>query len=67
MAAEKQEEVLVELLMRVEGSSTLNRVTTFKTPIVGRTEATDDNEPSQIQYETRVLIRRIKEALNRLV
>lgn len=60
------EEVLVELLIRVEGSSELNRITTFKLPLVGRTEGNDET-PGQVQFESRTLIRRIVEAVRALV
>lgn len=69
MARRSQEvpdEALVELLIRVEGSTELNRLTTFRLPLVGRTEGNEDT-PGQVQFESRVLIHRIKEALNRLL
>ncbi len=63
---EVTEEVLVELLIRVEGSSNLNRITTFTLPLIGRQEGSEE-VPGQVQFESRTLVRRIKDALNALV
>ena len=64
--AQPSEEVLVELLIRVEGSSELNRITTFSMPLTGRVEG-DDETPGKVEFESLVLIRRIKQAVQRLV
>jgi len=63
---EVTEEVLVELLIRVEGSAELNRITTFKLPLVGRSEGTDE-VPGQVQFESKTLVRRIVDAVRALV
>jgi hypothetical protein len=60
------EEVLVELLIRVEGSSNLNRIATFKLPLIGRQEGSEEL-PGQVQFESRTLIKRIVEAVRALV
>ncbi len=60
------EEVLVELLIRVEGSSNLNRITTFKLPLIGRQEGSEE-QPGQVQFESKTLVRRIKEAVSKLL
>lgn len=63
---EVTEEVLVELLIRVEGSSNLNRIATFKLPIIGRSDGVGE-EPGMVQFESKTLVRRIQEAVRRLV
>lgn len=63
---EVTEEVLVELLIRVEGSSNLNRITTFKLPLVGR-EVGSEELPGQVQFESRTLVKRIINAVKALV
>lgn len=65
-AVEETEEVLVELLIRVEGSAEINRITTFKLPLVGRTEGNDEN-PGQVQFESRTLVKRVVEAVRGLI
>lgn len=62
---EVTEEVLVEILIRIEGSSNLNRITTFKLPLLGRSEGSDEM-PGEVQFESLTMIRRMKEALNKL-
>lgn len=60
------EEVLVEILIRVEGSINLNRITTFTLPLIGRSEGSEE-QPGQVQFDTRILVRRIREAVRKLV
>lgn len=63
---EDNEEVLVELLIRVEGSSNLNRITTFTLPVIGR-QAGYEALPGQIQFESKTLVKRIINAVRALV
>ena len=67
MASAEDEKIYVELLIRMEGSAVTNRVTTFEMPIKGRTEAVSADEPQQVQFESRVLVRNIKKALDKLI
>jgi len=60
------EEVLVELLIRVEGSAELSRITTFVLPLVGRTEGSDDS-PGQVQFVSKTLVNNIIRAVRKLV
>lgn len=63
---EVTEEVLVELLIRIEGSNELSRITVFKLPLVGREIGSEDT-PGQVQFESRTLVKRIMEAVRKLV
>lgn len=60
------EEVYVEILIRIEGSAESNRITTFKLPIIGR-QATGDAGVGAVEFESKVLIKRMKAALDRVL
>ena len=63
----EKETVLVELLIRIEGSAVENRLTTFELPILDRLVTHDDVDGSyQVQFSTKELIRAIKKAVGRL-
>lgn len=62
-----QEKIFVELLIKMEGSDVSNRITVFELPIVGRIFSKDDPEESQVQFESKALVKAIKAAVDKLV
>lgn len=57
---------MVELLIRLDGSATTNRIAAFELPIVSKVGSSEFDDEGIVEFETKELVKAIRKALDKM-